>query len=83
MAQLRVTVLKDKMKFDADVAKFMRQNNMETKDEQAARRLVSRIDFVQTMDISNMSKKMLNSNVFWEIGHDMAMGREFKYEYLK
>jgi hypothetical protein len=83
MAQLRVTGLKDKMKFDADVAKFMRQNNMDAKDEQAARHQVSKIDFVQTMDVSNMAKKMLNSNTFWGIGQDIARGREFKYEYLK
>jgi len=83
MAQLRVTILKDRMRFDADVIKFMRQNGMDAKDEQIARRLVSKIDFVQTMDISGMAKKMLNSSTFREIGHDMAMGREFKYEYLK
>ena len=83
MAQLKVAVLKDKMKFDADVAKFMRQNNMEPKDEQAARHTVSKIDFTQAIDVSFMPNKAISAKAFWEIAHDVAQGREFRYEYLR
>ena len=83
MAQLRVTVFKDDLKYQSDVRKFMRINGMKDKQEHLAKKMVSQIDSTQTMNMIGLSNKVANAKTFDGIAHDIARGRRYKYEYLK
>lgn len=79
--QLRITVFKTDAKLYSDVKKFMRTHKMADEDYNKAKELVSDIDFTQTMTMTEFNVKN-PQKVAWEIGHDIAQGRKFKYKLL-
>ena len=79
--QLRITVFKTDAKMYSDVKKFMRVNMVPDEDYNKAKEQVSDIDFTQTMTMTQFDVKN-PQKVAWEIGHDIAQGRKFKYELL-